>query len=642
MYLSNLGGALHNRYGRTAQLADLEEAIRCYEQAVAQMPANASNLPVLLNNLGMGLHDRYLRTEDPFMQQQLLEQARNAYTRACKGGLTRIPEITLKSVGNWGNWAIQRQSWAEAIQAYNYGRKATEQLYRAQLLRSGKESWLRDAQGLHARAATALAHTGQLREALVALEEGRARGLSEVLERDRADLQQLAREQADLYEPYQQAAERLRLLEIHERRTTLSPETLREEARQAHEALNRAITVIQQLPGYQDFLSQPTWADIEQVVLPGVPLVYLATTPTGTLALIVHRMQTKIAVQLLWANDLTEETLRELLGNWFEDNNDRHLKEWLDTIEAITHQLWQALMGPLVTQLQGLAVQQAMLIPTGLLALLPLHAAWTDENGHRQYALDTTAFSYAPSARALAHARRIGKGPAKQLLAVDEPKSVTAPPLRHSSTEVGAIASLFEKPHLLAHLKATRSALLSALPHAQVAHFSSHGGTNWDEPKKSGLLMTHDELLTVQDLFDLHLTGARLATLSACETGIIGTQLPDEVIALPAAFLQAGFAGVLASLWSVEEISTAMLMESFYRLWREDGFEPALALQAAQRWLRDTTNQEKMAYYEDCLLANNMPESVATAFLDFVLSKQLDERTFEHPFWWAAFYLTGV
>ena len=104
-------------------------------------------------------------------------------------------------------------------------------------------------------------------------------------------------------------------------------------------------------------------------------------------------------------------------------------------------------------------------------------------------------------------------------------------------------------------------------------------------------------MLTVGDLLDRRLAGARLATLSACETGMIGTELPDEVVALPTALAQAGFAGVAASLWSVADVSTAMLMERFYRLWREEGLAPALALQEAQRWLRDTTNREKAAYF---------------------------------------------
>jgi len=117
------------------------------------------------------------------------------------------------------------------------------------------------------------------------------------------------------------------------------------------------------------------------------------------------------------------------------------------------------------------------------------------------------------------------------------------------------------------------------------------------------------------------------------------------VVALPSAFTQAGFAGVVASLWSVADASTAMLMERFYRLWREDGLAPAQALRQAQQWMRDSTNREKAAYFRrdmPWLSAARIPASVAAGFFNRVMSRRLDARDYAHPFWWAAFYLTGA
>ena len=125
----------------------------------------------------------------------------------------------------------------------------------------------------------------------------------------------------------------------------------------------------------------------------------------------------------------------------------------------------------------------------------------------------------------------------------------------------------------------------------------------------------------------------------------MGTKLPDEVVALPTALAQAGFAGVAASLWSVADVSTAMLMERFYRLWRTDGLAPALALREAQRWLRDTTNREKADYFRrdvPALSAGRMPEMVAASFFNEATERRPGGRDFAHPFWWAAFYLTGL
>jgi CHAT domain-containing protein len=189
----------------------------------------------------------------------------------------------------------------------------------------------------------------------------------------------------------------------------------------------------------------------------------------------------------------------------------------------------------------------------------------------------------------------------------------------------------------------------AALPQADVVHFSCHGRTNWQLPLESGLLMADDEtgrdvVLTVRDLLDSEQAVGRLATLSACETGIVGTDLPDEVVALPSALLQVGFSGVAASLWSVADISTAMLMEQFYRGWLVAHLSPAQALRGAQRWVRDTTNREKAAYfarYSPTLAGTRLPEGAAVAFFNNAMSWELERQDFAHPFWWAAFYLTG-
>jgi CHAT domain-containing protein len=137
-----------------------------------------------------------------------------------------------------------------------------------------------------------------------------------------------------------------------------------------------------------------------------------------------------------------------------------------------------------------------------------------------------------------------------------------------------------------------------------------------------------DGLLTLKDLFALNLTdrgGLRLAILSACETGLPGLDNIDEVVSLPIGLMQAGVAGVISSLWSVDETSTMMLLTRFYDLWRKKGLEPAIALHQAQQWMHSTTDGEK--YY----------------YLGHILPKdQRNLRTYAHPYYWAAFNYLGI
>jgi CHAT domain-containing protein len=147
---------------------------------------------------------------------------------------------------------------------------------------------------------------------------------------------------------------------------------------------------------------------------------------------------------------------------------------------------------------------------------------------------------------------------------------------------------------------ATPDRVRLALADAGVAHLACHGKAELDSPLDSRLLLAGEDDLRLRDLLAMRLR-LRLAVLSACETLPPGTELPDEVVSLPAGLLQAGVGGGVASMWEVPDRATAMLMIEFYRGWRWDNLTPARVLRQAQRWLRDTTNGQKAAEYRRAL-----------------------------------------
>lgn len=180
----------------------------------------------------------------------------------------------------------------------------------------------------------------------------------------------------------------------------------------------------------------------------------------------------------------------------------------------------------------------------------------------------------------------------------------------------------FRESRILSHEQATLSAVRNALADYSVFHFSCHGFVNSNQPLNSGLLMANNEILTLRDLFELRLTGARLAVLSACETALPGVKTIDEVVSLLTEMLQAGVAGVVASLWSVSELSTMLLLSKFYELWRVENLDADVALRQAQIWLRESTAKE-IASFSDLRTRNP------------------NECPFAHPYYWAAFIYTG-
>ena len=71
-----------------------------------------------------------------------------------------------------------------------------------------------------------------------------------------------------------------------------------------------------------------------------------------------------------------------------------------ETLETTTQWLWQVCMAAVLDRLEVDEVNQVVLIPTGLLSLLPLQAAWTLDPSrltNRRYAFDQIRITYAPT-----------------------------------------------------------------------------------------------------------------------------------------------------------------------------------------------------------------------------------------------------
>jgi CHAT domain-containing protein len=130
----------------------------------------------------------------------------------------------------------------------------------------------------------------------------------------------------------------------------------------------------------------------------------------------------------------------------------------------------------------------------------------------------------------------------------------------------------------------------------RIVHFAVHGSLDPEHPLLSALVLAEIDAvgrpvpgtLPAHEIYDLDLP-AELVVLSACETAR-GREVPGEglVSGLPRAFLYAGAARVLVSLWEVEDQSTRDLMSLFYRNLLGRGLPPASALQEAQRTLRQS------------------------------------------------------
>jgi CHAT domain-containing protein len=262
-------------------------------------------------------------------------------------------------------------------------------------------------------------------------------------------------------------------------------------------------------------------------------------------------------------------------------------------------------------------------------------------DGRRVRLLDELVVRYAPSARLLSIARaaagRPRRGP-EALAAVGNP--LPHPwPLEFARPEAEAVAALSPGPRLLLEREATRAALLEALPGAAHVHLACHGRFDPGDPLRSGVELA-DGTLSLRELLDGRaLEGVRLVALSACQTAVTEfRRVPDEAVGLPTACLRAGAAGVVSTLWSVADASTALLMVRFWELRLGRGgappADPAAALRHAQRWLRDATAGELRTWAR-----GHLPLAPVLAELE---AEPADARPYADPLFWAPFTFVGA
>jgi CHAT domain-containing protein len=121
-----------------------------------------------------------------------------------------------------------------------------------------------------------------------------------------------------------------------------------------------------------------------------------------------------------------------------------------------------------------------------------------------------------------------------------------------------------------------------------VLHIGTHFRLRSGNALRSFLLLGDGSKLTLDTIGSFDFRAIDVVTLSACETGLGGARTDDgrEVEGLSALVQRRGAGQVIASLWQVEDVSTAQLMRTLYTSFSASHGDAALGLQQAQHALR--------------------------------------------------------
>ncbi|MBZ0284469.1 MAG: CHAT domain-containing protein [Anaerolineae bacterium] len=509
---------------------------------------------------------------------------------------------------------------------------------------------------------------GQYGDALAWLEAGKARLLAEALSLGDANLVLLNNEDRQLLQSLRDQVQDLeyefRLPPSHPIRR--GDHTISADLREARATLRDLTARLQvQYPG---FLPEglPLADLLAQIPADGALVAPLFTSQGSAVFVVPAGVGAITADHIVWMDDFRLDDLngltREKEGKpgWLryyidylivvldktKSKAEKHaaFKPLLDGIENVTRRLWEPFVGLIHAKLQALGINRVLLMPQGDTSFVPIHAAWHEEGGQRRYFMDDYAVRYTQSMFALDNAKR-QSNQGKGALVVGVSQYGSKGDLPNTRAEAQSIATLFGVEPLL-DAAASVAAVKHGAPSKAYVHLSCHGGFGWGgDVFTSALSLANEEPLPLPEIMaKLDLKAGPLVVLSACETGIVDfNNVPNEFLGLPAGFMQAGARAVISSLWSVDDRSTALLMERMYKhiLNKDNPMKPADALREAQFWLRDATAREIGDYYQAYLLPRMSQSEAGQAFVEILKRAKPDDKPYSHPFYWAAFTYTG-
>jgi CHAT domain-containing protein/tetratricopeptide (TPR) repeat protein len=305
--------------------------------------------------------------------------------------------------------------------------------------------------------------------------------------------------------------------------------------------------------------------------------------------------------------ELSKDKLRKLIEQYrkslYLDTEKRGiaiLEKETGNFAALQREAYKLLITPVEKLIK---TKKICIVPYDILNYLPFQSL---QDG-KQYLIEKYAVSYLPSLSVLEYLRKTQKKDSYKILAIGNPDLNDAKKdLPAAEKEVDMIRDVFPNTAVFKRDKATAALVKRMAPMYDIVHFAAHGEYNAADPLSSCLYLAsgegEDGQLQVKEIFDM-IINADMVVTSACQTAMGKIGRGDEVLGLTRAFIYAGANSVLGSLWSISDEATSVLMKEFY------------------------TNIKTM----------EMTEALRLAQL-----KMIQTQEYSHPFYWAAFNITGA
>jgi len=283
----------------------------------------------------------------------------------------------------------------------------------------------------------------------------------------------------------------------------------------------------------------------------------------------------------------------------------QYLKEPDRTIDVqkLSGQLYSWLIQPLEAELEKMQLTKLVFVLDGSLRNVPMGVLYDDKQ--QKYLIEKYAIALTPSLQLLDPTPLQRQRLSALTAGLSESREVAGiqfPRLPNVLDELNQIESQVPKSEELINQKFTKDNLQTQIDSHPftVVHMATHG--QFSSNLEKTFILTWDRLLKIDELDNLlrnsktsKSSAIELLVLSACETAAGDNR---ATLGLAGIAVKAGARSTLATLWQVDDLSTARLMSEFYRQLANTSLTKAEALQKAQLALWNDKSQDwKRPYF---------------------------------------------
>lgn len=333
---------------------------------------------------------------------------------------------------------------------------------------------------------------------------------------------------------------------------------------------------------------------------PQAAVIYSITLPEKLAVILSVPEQPLQYYETVFNNEQASEQIERAFDDLFAN-----LNPYISSPNPLSanQQFYDWLIRPLEAELEQNKIKTLVFVLDGVLRSLPMAAL----HDGQEYLVEKYSIALTPGLQLLSSRSLSSEN--LQILAAGLAEARQGfsplPAVKKEVTEIAQLASA----EVILDQDFTRSRLQQEMEATSfpIVHLATHG--QFSSQAENTFLLTWDERINVKNLDQLlrarqgkELKPIELLILSACQTA---TGDKRAVLGLAGVAVRSGARSTLATLWSVQDQSTADLMSRFYQALSQSGVSKVEALRQAQLSLLRSSQYQHPFYWAPFVLVGN-------------------------------------